>query len=126
VPIQTAAVGSGQQWPVGALTDGGVDCSRGAWRQRDQGGLVALAHDADHAVSVGERQVGQRWRPEYGPDRTRFPIARLRYTKSRNRWSLYWRDRNLKFHEYELADPTPDIQDLLDEIDRDPTSIFWG
>jgi hypothetical protein len=32
----------------------------------------------------------------------------------------------LKFHEYELADPTPDIQDLLDEIDRDPTSIFWG
>jgi hypothetical protein len=30
-----------------------------------------------------------------------------------------------KFHEYELADPTPDIQDLLDEIDRDPTSIFW-
>jgi hypothetical protein len=66
------------------------------------------------------------WRPEYGPDWTRFPIARLRYTKSRNRWSLYWRDRNLKFHEYDLADPTPDIQDLLDEIDRDPTSIFWG
>jgi hypothetical protein len=50
----------------------------------------------------------------------------LRYTKSRNRWSLYWRDRNLKFHEDELADPTPDIQDLLDEIDRDPTNIFWA
>jgi hypothetical protein len=39
---------------------------------------------------------------------------------------LYWRDRNLKFHEYDLVEPTPDIQDLLDEIDRDPTSIFWG
>lgn len=54
------------------------------------------------------------------------PDARLRYTKSRNRWSLYWRDRNLKFHEYDLTDPTPDIQDLLDEIDRDPTGIFWS
>jgi hypothetical protein len=66
------------------------------------------------------------WRPEYGPDWTRFPIARLRYTKSRSRWSLYWRDRNLKFHEYDLADPTTNIQDLLSEIDHDPTGIFWG
>jgi hypothetical protein len=78
----------------------------------------------DRAVTILECRPP--WRPEYGPDWTRFPIARLRYTKSRNRWSRYWRDRNLKFHEYELADPTPDIQDLLDEIDRDPTSIFWG
>ena len=66
------------------------------------------------------------WRPEYGPDWSRFPIARLRYTKSRNRWSLYRRDSNLEFHEYDLADPSPDVQDLLDEIDRDPTNIFWG
>jgi hypothetical protein len=78
----------------------------------------------DRAVTILECRPP--WRPEYGPDWTRFPIARLRDTKSRSRWSLYWRDRHLKFHEYELADPTPDIQDLLDEIDRDPTSIFWG
>jgi hypothetical protein len=37
-----------------------------------------------------------------------------------------WRDRNLRFHEYDLADPTPDIRDLLDEINRDPTSTLWG
>lgn len=66
------------------------------------------------------------WRPEYGPDWSRFPLARLRYTKSRNQWLLHWRDRNLNLHEYDLADPTPDIRDLLDEIDRDPTNIFWG
>jgi hypothetical protein len=35
-------------------------------------------------------------------------------------------DRNLKFHECDLTDPTPDIWDLLHEIDRDPTNIFWG
>jgi hypothetical protein len=79
---------------------------------------------ADRTVTILECRPP--WQPEYGPDWTRFPIARLRYTKSRNRWSLYWRDRNLKFHEYDRAEPSPDVQDLLDEIDRDPTNIFWG
>lgn len=36
------------------------------------------------------------WREDFGPDWTRFPICRFRYTKVRNEWSLYWRDRNLK------------------------------
>jgi Protein of unknown function (DUF3024) len=30
-------------------------------------------------------------------------IARLRYTKTNGRWSLYWRDRNLRFHVYDPA-----------------------
>jgi hypothetical protein len=89
---------------------------------RDQ---VRLEVDvADRTVTILECRPP--WQPEYGPDWTRFPIARLRYTKSRKRWSLYWRDRNLEFHEYDLADPSPDVQNLLDEIDRDPTNIFWG
>lgn len=61
-----------------------------------------------------------------GPEWTRFPIARLRYTKSRTEWSLYWRDRNLRFHRYDLVEPTAEIRRLMDEIDRDPTGIFWG
>ncbi|TVR25209.1 MAG: DUF3024 domain-containing protein [Nitriliruptor sp.] len=79
---------------------------------------------ADRPVTILECRPP--WQPEYGLDWTRFPIARLRYTKSRKRWSLYWRGRNLKFHEYHLADLSPDVQSLLGEIDRDPTSIFWG
>jgi hypothetical protein len=39
---------------------------------------------------------------------------------------LYWRDRNLRFHRYEQLPPSPHIDDLLQEIDRDPTAIFWG
>lgn len=66
------------------------------------------------------------WRPEYGPEWTRFPIARLRYTKTRKEWAIYWRDRNLEFHLYDLVEPTPSVEALLDEIDRDPTCIFWG
>ena len=57
---------------------------------------------------------------------TRLPIARLRYTKARDQWSLYWRDRNLKFHECDLVGPSSNVNDLLDEIDRDPAAIFWG
>jgi hypothetical protein len=33
-----------------------------------------------------------------GAEWTRFPIARLHYTKAAKRRSLYWRDRNLRFH----------------------------
>jgi hypothetical protein len=67
------------------------------------------------------------WRPD-DPNRewTRFPIARLRYTKANRTWTIYWRDRNLKFHLYDRTGPSERIEDVLDEIDRDPTCIFWG
>ncbi len=57
---------------------------------------------------------------------TRFPIARLRYTSPAKTWSLYSRDRNLRFHAYDRAAPSPSVEELLNEIDRDPTGIFWG
>jgi hypothetical protein len=66
------------------------------------------------------------WRQGIGPDWTRFPIARLRYTQATRTWTLYWRDRNLRFHRYDQLEPSPDISNLLDEIDRDPIAIFWG
>jgi hypothetical protein len=66
------------------------------------------------------------WRADFGPEWTRFPTCRFRYTKVRREWSLYWRDRNLKFHEYDLADPTPHIDELIEEVKSDPICIFWG
>jgi len=39
---------------------------------------------------------------------------------------LHWRDRNLHFHRYDQIEPSPQIDDLLREIGRDPTAIFWG
>lgn len=59
-------------------------------------------------------------------DPTRFPIARLRWNMATRRWTLYWRDRNLKFHEYSRATPSARLQQLLDVVDRDETCIFWG
>lgn len=75
-------------------------------------------------LTIVERRAP--WRPEYGPEWTRFPIARMRYTKASRVWTLYWRDRNLKFHLYDQIPPSPYAAELLAEIDRDPTAIFWG
>lgn len=82
-------------------------------------------------VDVAERHLTivecrPPWRADFGADWTRFPIARLRYTKTTGVWSLYWRDRNLRFHAYDLVSPTASIAELLAELDRDPTAIFWG
>jgi hypothetical protein len=42
---------------------------------------------------------------------------RLHYTKTTGLWTLYWRDRNLKYHRYDPLDPSPQVQDLLDYLD---------
>ena len=82
-------------------------------------------------VDVAERHVTivecrLPCRADLGAKWTRFPIARLRYTKSTGLWSLYWRDRDLRFHEYDRAPATVSVEDLLAEVDLDPTAIFWG
>lgn len=82
-------------------------------------------------VDVAERHLTivecrPPWNPAQGLEWTRLPIARLRYTKATRRWTLYWRDRNLRFHAYENAPATASIEELLSELDRDPTAIFWG
>jgi hypothetical protein len=41
------------------------------------------------------------------------------------RLTLYWADRNSRWHRYHDIDPGTADQ-LLDEINEDPTSIFWG
>jgi len=41
------------------------------------------------------------------------PLARLRYS-------------NLRFHVYDLLAPSNRVEDLLSELDRDPTCIFWA
>jgi hypothetical protein len=77
-----------------------------------------------HAVTLVERRAP--WRPEFGPEWTRSPVARLRWSVSRREWTLFWRDRNHRWHRYKYTAPTTEIARLLEEIDRDPTGIFWG
>jgi hypothetical protein len=66
------------------------------------------------------------WRPEMGSEWSSVPVARLRYTAKTKLWTLYWRDRNLAFHLYDLVAPSPSIDPLLAAVDVDETCIFWG
>lgn len=75
-------------------------------------------------VTIVERRAP--WPPEAGPEWTRMPVARLRYTKATGLWALYWRDRRLLFHVYDQVAASARLDDLLAEIDRDPTGIFSG
>lgn len=61
-----------------------------------------------------------------GAEWIRMPIARLDYAEDRNEWALFWVDSDDGFHRYDLLDPTTQVTELLDEIDADPTCIFWG
>jgi hypothetical protein len=87
--------------------------------------LIRYELDVD-ARAVTILECRPPWREDFGPEWTRFPIARLSYTKTRREWQIYWRDRNLKFHTYDLVRPNVNVEALLAEIDADPTSIFWG
>ena len=76
------------------------------------------------AITIVERRAP--WRSGYGAEWTRLPIARFRYSATTKLWTLYWRDRNLRFHVYDRVAPNRSVEALLAEVDRDPTRIFWG
>lgn len=57
---------------------------------------------------------------------THMPIAQLRYDTAAGTWTLYWADRNRRWHRYDDLDPTLQLDELLKEIDQDPISVFWG
>lgn len=40
-------------------------------------------------------------------------------------WALHWQDRNGRWHAYQGLAPGR-LEQLLAEVDRDPTGIFWG
>ena len=74
------------------------------------------------AITLFEERPGFR-------DKTiweRNDIVRIRYSKKDALWTLYCRDRNLEWHIYGRMPPTPNFSKILEEIESDPTGIFWG
>ena len=78
-----------------------------------------------NAATIIERRIP--WRPEWRDEEwRRFPIARFRFDNAARLWTLYWRDRNLRWHLYNLPKPSPSLSALPAEVERDRTAIFWG
>jgi hypothetical protein len=62
-----------------------------------------------------------------GPSQwTKGKIAQFRYDPDNNKWTLYWWRHTGKWYKYEEIKPQNDLQKLVDEVDKDPTAIFWG
>ena len=97
-------------------------CCRERWPEDQWNQTKVEADVADRHVDIVE--VRPPW--DGVGEHTRFPIARLRYTASTGLWTIYWRDQNLKFHEYKRKRPSKQVQTLLDHIESSGDPIFWG
>jgi hypothetical protein len=68
------------------------------------------------------------WRPLFDqPDKAvDMKVAQFRYDAASGKWSLFCADRNGKWHSYVDLPASKRFTDLLEEVDEDPTGIFWG
>ncbi|HEY1762584.1 MAG TPA: DUF3024 domain-containing protein [Acidimicrobiales bacterium] len=65
------------------------------------------------------------WRAVVDSGWTRQGVARLKYDLESTKWSLYWSDRNGRWHIFDLISSGP-IDKMLEEVELDRTNIFWG
>ena len=80
------------------------------------------------ATCRGQNVTIYECRPAWQADSeewSRVAIAQLRYNREHKRWTLYNADRNGRWHRYDLIEPGT-VDELVNEIDEDPTGIFWG
>jgi len=129
--VDYLAVGPPALRPASSLPERDVDCAHrwahGRNNRLPERAIGQIRYEIDiEGQAVTMYECRPPWRPENGPDWTRFPIVRFRYTKSRREWATYWRDRNLKFHRYDPMPPSRDLQVLIDAIEADRSGIFWG
>lgn len=57
---------------------------------------------------------------------TESPVAKLKFIRSADKWRLYWRRADLKWHEYPGPSSSDRLDDLVREIDADPLACFFG
>jgi len=54
------------------------------------------------------------------------PIAKFKYVQKTALWQLYCMFSDLKWHLYEPFPTAGRFELLFEEMERDPTCIFWG
>ncbi len=51
--------------------------------------------------------------------------CKIVHVKSRDIWKLYWKRADMKWHLHSTSSYA-DLDDLLDEVRKDPEGCFWG
>jgi hypothetical protein len=84
-------------------------------------------------VRVGYRLAGNavilyEERPAFQPPHNwqEIVVAKFMYVRTRREWRLYCQHRDLKWHTYQALPVSASFAKLLEEVDADPTGIFWG
>jgi len=75
-----------------------------------------------NSITLFEERPGMFDQAEW----VRIVVAQFRYQPSSGTWILHCADRNSRWHLYDDLGPNPNFRVLLDEVDADPTGIFWG
>ena len=74
------------------------------------------------SVSIHECRPVWQGAPE---EWTRMAIAQLRY-EGDGTWTLYFADRNDRWTMYFDLDAHQPVDVIIDELETDPTCLFWG
>ncbi len=74
-------------------------------------------------VTVSEQRPA--WRGPPG-EVTVHEFARFQYDPETHHWMLKWSDRNGRFHPYEEFEKVRSFDRIVDEVESDPTCIFFG
>jgi hypothetical protein len=78
--------------------------------------------DGRHVVIAEERPP---WQGADGVPWESYPLARLTYVVSTRRWKLEVSVEDGRFRTYSNL-PSGSLDEILEEIDEDPTFLFWG
>jgi Protein of unknown function (DUF3024) len=89
---------------------------------RDQMRLEAKIRG--NSITVMERRPP--WGEGIGSEWTSLKIAQLRYDPQTALWSLYWSDSNDRWLHYADAIPARSVDALMEAIDDDRSSVFFG
>jgi hypothetical protein len=96
-------------------------CRRKSLLQHADKLLVVYEIDG-HAVSIYEQRPP--WRGS-GPG-TSHGIARLRFSRARGTWTLFWMRQDLKWHCYMPQPPSADLAALIAVVEADEYGAFFG
>ncbi len=83
---------------------------------------VVGAVDGRHVVIAEERPP---WDGAEGAPWESYPLARLTYVVSTRSWKLEVSTDGDRFRKYPEL-PSGSLDEVLGEIDEDPTFVFWG